>query len=124
MAWKRSAAKRYLCATDPGYWNGLSPASRRSLVLQGGPFTGPESQRFIQQPFAVDAVALRRWDDQAKSPTMTTPGWDHYRAVLESLPCSRPGPLLRPEGSNKHPEQVEHQPKPNPGGCGQPQRLD
>src|SRR5262249_50966907 len=30
-------AKRYLCATDPEYLNALSPASRQSLALQGGP---------------------------------------------------------------------------------------
>ena len=30
------AAKRYLCASDPAYLAGLSPASRASLALQGG----------------------------------------------------------------------------------------
>lgn len=76
-------AKRYLCATQPGYWDTLSPASKRSLELQGGPFTADEAQRFIAQPFAYDAVSLRRWDDFAKSPTTATPGWGHYRRVLE-----------------------------------------
>src|SRR5262245_23088735 len=33
------AAKRYLCATDPTYWEGLSAASQLSLRLQGGPFS-------------------------------------------------------------------------------------
>src|SRR5690349_10889305 len=33
------AAKRYLCATDPAYLARLSPASRQSLELQGGPFS-------------------------------------------------------------------------------------
>src|SRR5437870_10325265 len=32
-------AKRYLCATDPGYFGRLSPGSVRSLALQGGPFS-------------------------------------------------------------------------------------
>ena len=76
-------AKRYLCATQPGYWDTLSPASRRSLELQGGPFTTDEAQRFIAQPFAYNAVSLRRLDDCAKSPTAITPGWGHYRRVLE-----------------------------------------
>jgi predicted HD phosphohydrolase len=31
------AAKRYLCATDPGYFSRLSPASVQSLHLQGVP---------------------------------------------------------------------------------------
>ena len=76
-------AKRYLCATRPGYGDTLSPASRRSLELQGGPFTALEAHRFIAQPFAFDAVALREWDDCAKSPTVATPGWGHYRRALE-----------------------------------------
>ena len=87
-------AKRYLCATVSGYSDTLSPASRRSLELQGGPFDPDEAQRFIEQPFAVDAVALRRWDDGAKSPTAITPGWGHYSVVLgraKLAPPSRPG---------------------------------
>ncbi len=78
------AAKRYLCAVEPGYWGGLSPASRRSLELQGGPFSAEDAAGFIAQPFAADAVALRRWDDLAKSPTRSTPGWQHFRPVLEA----------------------------------------
>jgi gamma-butyrobetaine dioxygenase len=31
------AAKRYLCAVEPGYLELLSPASTRSLAVQGGP---------------------------------------------------------------------------------------
>ncbi len=77
------AAKRFLCATDPTYWDGLSPASRRSLELQGGPFGDDEVQNFLVEPHAMDAVALRRWDDHAKSPTRATPGWDHFGRVLE-----------------------------------------
>ena len=76
-------AKRYLCATQPTYWSTLSPASRRSLELQGGPFTSHEAQRFIAQPFAYNAVSLRRWDDCAKDPAANTPDWGHYRQVLE-----------------------------------------
>lgn len=75
-------AKRYLCAAVTGYQDTLSPASKRSLELQGGPFEPEEARRFIEQPFAVDAVALRRWDDAAKSPTVATRGWGHYSQVL------------------------------------------
>lgn len=76
------AAKRYLCAVEDGYRDSLSPASQRSLAVQGGPFAVPEIDRFLAEPHALDAVALRRWDDMAKSPTVATPGWDHYRTVL------------------------------------------
>lgn len=83
------AAKRYLCAVEPGYWEGLSPASRRSLELQGGVFPAADAQAFIAQPHAAGAVALRRWDDRAKSPTRTTPDWEHFRPVLQAASLHR-----------------------------------
>lgn len=76
-------AKRYLCHVDDGYWAALSPASQRSLALQGGPFDAQQAKAFITQPFADDAMALRRWDDSAKDPTAVTPDWAHYEALLE-----------------------------------------
>jgi phosphonate degradation associated HDIG domain protein len=79
------AAKRFLCTVDPEYQDGLSRASRRSLELQGGPFSLQEAARFEADPHAADAVALRRWDDQAKVPGGVTPGWDHWRALLEGV---------------------------------------
>lgn len=66
-------AKRYLCATDPFYWSGLSEASKRSLVWQGSPFSANEAMAFIAQPYAEDAVRLRLWDDAAKLSGMATP---------------------------------------------------
>jgi len=78
------AAKRYLCATDPEYLGRLSPASAQSLELQGGPFTEAEAREFEQQPFAREAVRLRRWDDLAKVPGMPVPGLDHYRERIEA----------------------------------------
>ncbi len=81
-------AKRYLCHADAAYWAGLSPASQRSLVVQGGPFSEQEAGAFMAQDFAAEAVALRRWDDQAKNPEATPPGWVHYALVLERVRCS------------------------------------
>ena len=78
------AAKRFLCATEPGYWDGLSAASKRSLELQGGAFTHDEAQDFIACPFAGAAVRLRRWDEHAKIRGAETPGWNYYRPVLEA----------------------------------------
>lgn len=78
-------AKRYLCHVDAGYWATLSPASQRSLALQGGPFNPQQAHVFITQPFAADAVALRRWDDQAKDPAVLTPDWAHYEALLDTV---------------------------------------
>ncbi|HUJ52053.1 MAG TPA: HD domain-containing protein, partial [Steroidobacteraceae bacterium] len=43
-------AKRYLCATDAGYFTQLSPASVHTLKLQGGPMTPREVAQFEAQP--------------------------------------------------------------------------
>jgi len=77
------AAKRYLCAMDPGYSSKLSPASVRSLVLQGGPFSAAEARAFEEKPYWREAVMLRRWDEAAKTPGMAVPGIEQYRGLLE-----------------------------------------
>jgi len=77
-------AKRYLCATDPGYYARLSPGSVRSLALQGGPFTSEEVAEFQALPFAEDAIRIRRWDEAAKVPGIQTPDLERYRATLQA----------------------------------------
>jgi phosphonate degradation associated HDIG domain protein len=79
------AAKRYLCAVDPTYLTGLSPASRLSLKLQGGPMNGAEIAEFEANASFRDAVRLRYWDDTAKVPGLAVPGPSHYRGRLESV---------------------------------------
>lgn len=61
-------AKRYLVAANPGYRARLSPDSRRSLELQGGPMPAMDRDAFIALPFAQDALRLRAWDEAAKQP--------------------------------------------------------
>ena len=73
-------AKRYLCATRPGYLEALSADSVRSLALQGGVFDAAQAATFIAQPGAEDAVRVRVWDDTAKSPSMSTPPLAHFMA--------------------------------------------
>lgn len=75
-------AKRYLCQAEPQYWAGLSQASKTSLEVQGGIYSAAEAEAFIAQPYAADAVMLRRWDDAAKSPRLRTPDLAHYRPIL------------------------------------------
>jgi len=67
-------AKRHLAATDPGYLDALSPASRRSLAVQGGPLTEAEA-----------AVALRRWDDLGKVPGLQVAPLSAHRERLERI---------------------------------------
>jgi gamma-butyrobetaine dioxygenase len=76
------AAKRYLCAVEPGYFAGLSPASVHSLALQGGPMTAAEVAAFIRSEYAEAAVAVRRWDEAAKDPAMATPAFDDFSSLL------------------------------------------
>lgn len=79
------AAKRYLCAVEPGYFDRLSEASVYTLSVQGGPMSGAEAAEFAAGPYARDAVTLRRWDEAAKDPDAAVPGFDHYRGLLEAL---------------------------------------
>lgn len=77
-------AKRFLCATDPGYFGNLSPASQTSLRIQGGSFNEDEVHAFRALPHAHAAVALRRYDDAAKVPGQATPPLEHFRPHLEA----------------------------------------
>jgi phosphonate degradation associated HDIG domain protein len=73
-------AKRYLCATRPGYHAALSADSQRSLLLQGGIFDAMQAAAFAMRPGAMDAVRLRLWDDLAKAPDLPTPTLQHFLA--------------------------------------------
>jgi phosphonate degradation associated HDIG domain protein len=79
------AAKRYLCATEPTYFGQLSEASVYTLSVQGGPMTDAEAHEFEREPHAADAIAVRRWDDEAKDASADVPDFDHYRRLLASL---------------------------------------
>jgi phosphonate degradation associated HDIG domain protein len=84
-------AKRYLCAVERAYFDHLSPASVRSLGLQGGRFTDDEAAAFIARDGAREAVRVRRWDDNAKMKGLKTPPLAHFRPYLVS--CLRPSGL-------------------------------
>ncbi|HLX44373.1 MAG TPA: HD domain-containing protein [Bryobacteraceae bacterium] len=77
-------AKRYLCFVEPAYLGQLSPSSIQSLELQGGPFTADQARRFEQNPNAQDAVALRRWDDAAKTPDLIVADLSAYTELLNA----------------------------------------
>ncbi len=80
------AAKRYLCTVEPEYLQQLSEPSVLSLQLQGGLMSDAETEAFANNPFAQDAVQLRRWDDQAKDPELkTAPVEDFAEALSTSL---------------------------------------
>ncbi len=60
------AAKRFLALREPGYAEGLSPASIQSLALQGGPMNDAEADAFLAEPRAAEALRLRRYDELGK----------------------------------------------------------
>jgi phosphonate degradation associated HDIG domain protein len=78
-------AKRYLCTIEPEYIHALSPLARRSYYDLGGPMSGAELDDFRDEPYAFEAVQLRRWDDLAVQPDMVTPTLEEYLPLLESL---------------------------------------
>lgn len=78
-------AKRYLCAVDAAYRGLLSPASIRSLELQGGALSRGDAEEFERNSHAAGAIRLRRWDDRAKIPNLDVPDLGHYAATLRRL---------------------------------------
>jgi phosphonate degradation associated HDIG domain protein len=83
------AAKRYLCAVEPDYFGMLSPASVRSLELQGGPMNAEEMMGFEALEFHAVAVELRRWDDLGKTPNAPTPGLGIFGQIVEDVLSNR-----------------------------------
>lgn len=79
------AAKRYLCATDNGYFERLSPASIHTLNLQGGPMDKQEIAAFRENPNLEAIIQVRIWDDEGKVPGTTTPPFSHYAPMLQRV---------------------------------------
>ncbi len=59
-------AKRYLVSTNPLYFADLSPASKITLIKQGGLLSATEQRDFEQDSLFELHIALRRLDEQAK----------------------------------------------------------
>jgi len=79
------AAKRYLCATDPGYFDRLTPASVHSLKLQGGPMSPAEVAAFQHNPNLQAILQVRFWDEAGKVPDKATPPFSHYVPLLQRV---------------------------------------
>ena len=79
------AAKRYLCATDPGYIDTLSAASVHSLKLQRGPMNAKEAAELETQPNFREIVSVRYLDDAGKQAGMATPGFAHFAPMLQRM---------------------------------------
>ena len=78
-------AKRYLCATNPKYYDRLSEASIHSLNLQGGPMDDAEAAAFAENPNLKDILRVRVWDEEGKIPGKVTPDFAHYAPLLQRV---------------------------------------
>jgi predicted HD phosphohydrolase len=83
------AAKRYLVATIPGYFDLLSPDSVMTLEIQGGPMADVEVREFEADPDCTAMVALRVADDSAKVHDAVVPGLEFWIAGLRSVATRR-----------------------------------
>jgi len=79
------AAKRYLCATRPTYFDRLSEASIHSLNLQGGPMNGAEVLEFEKNPNLKEIIAVRFLDEAGKHADMETPPFAHFAPMVQRI---------------------------------------
>lgn len=79
------AAKRYLCATDPEYFQKLSIASIHSLNLQRGPMSEAEIKDFEKNPNLKKILKVRLYDDAGKIPDMVTPSFWHFAPLVQKM---------------------------------------
>jgi len=79
------AAKRYLCAREPGYFDMLSEASVHSLRLQGGPMSDAEADAFAAHPHFDAIIAVRRYDEAGKEVGLDVPAFATYVPMLERM---------------------------------------
>ncbi|HEY4397113.1 MAG TPA: HD domain-containing protein [Acidimicrobiia bacterium] len=78
-------AKRYLVTIEPGYATRLSPASVRTLEVQGGRLDDTERAQLDAAPWLTDVLTMRRADDDAKVPGREVPDLAHWRPVVEGV---------------------------------------
>lgn len=87
------AAKRYLCATKPDYFNRLSEASIHSLNLQGGPMSAEEVAEFEKNPNLPQIIQVRYLDEAGKRADMKTPDFAYFAPMVQRVVdahCAQP----------------------------------
>jgi phosphonate degradation associated HDIG domain protein len=75
-------AKRWLVLKEPGYYEQLSEASKKTLEYQGGPMEKDEAEAFEHYPLFDLIINMRKWDEQAKVEHKALPALDHYRRMV------------------------------------------
>ena len=79
------AAKRYLCATKPEYFDRLSAASVHTLGLQGGPMNAAEVAEFQRNPNLEQIIQVRYLDEAGKHADMQTPSFAHFAPMVQRV---------------------------------------
>lgn len=75
-------AKRWLTLREPGYYDKLSEASKKTLVYQGGPLTNAEADTMEKDPLFREIVQMRRWDEQAKLENQSMPPLSEFKQLI------------------------------------------
>jgi predicted HD phosphohydrolase len=78
-------AKRYLVATENGYGGVLTNDSVVSLQRQGGAMRESDVTAYLTQPWAADAVTLRRADDSGKVEGLAVRDLPSWAPLLQEL---------------------------------------
>jgi len=75
-------AKRWLTLREPGYYDKLSEASKKTLVYQGGPLTDAEADLLEKNPLFREIVQMRRWDEEAKLENQPMPPLSEFKQLI------------------------------------------
>ena len=75
-------AKRYLTLREPGYYDKLSDASKRTLEYQGGPLSNTEADFLEKDPLFHEIVQMRRWDEEAKQEHQPMPALSFFKELI------------------------------------------
>ena len=75
-------AKRYLVYQQPGYFENLSEASRKTLEFQGGVMTPLQADWFEQHPYFEEILQMRYWDEQAKVEDKDLPELGYFLEMM------------------------------------------
>jgi phosphonate degradation associated HDIG domain protein len=78
-------AKRYLVYQQPGYFENLSEASRKTLEFQGGIMTPLQADWFEQHPYLEEILQMRYWDEQAKVQDKVLPELGYFLGMMERV---------------------------------------
>ena len=76
------SAKRYLTFKHPEYFEGLSEASKNTLVFQGGKMTADEAFLFEQDELFEEFIQMRQWDELAKEVDIPLQPLQYFRQLM------------------------------------------